>query len=170
MPSTSTTSLREAAEEFLGQRRIAVAGVSRDSSQPANLIYRRLRGTAHEVFAVNPNADEVEGDRCYAAVTDIPVRVDGVVVVTPADAAAAVVDDCATAGVPRVWLHRGIGPGSLSDEALEACHRHGIAVIPGGCPNMFGETSDAGHRGMLRVLQITGKLPRRILKAPACEC
>lgn len=156
------TTLREAAEEFLAQRRIAVAGVSRDPKQPANLIYRRLRDAGHEVFAVNPNADEAEGDPCFKAVTDIPEGVDGVVVVTPGDVSAAVVEDCAAAGVPRVWLHRGLGPGSLSEEAVAACHRHGIAVIPGGCPNMFGETSDPGHRGMLRVLQVTGKLPRRI--------
>ena len=154
--------LREAAEEFLAQKRIAVAGVSRDPKQPANLIYRRLRDTGHDVFAVNPHATEVEGDPCYATVTDIPDAVDAVVVVTPADASAAVVEDCAAAGVPRVWLHRGMGPGSLSEEAVDACHEHGIAVIPGGCPNMFGATSDPGHRGMLRVLQVTGKIPRRL--------
>lgn len=160
------TTLREAAHEFLAQRRIAVAGVSRDTKQPANLIYRRLRDAGHEVFAVNPNADEVEGDRCYKAVSQIPAAVDGVVVVTPAEVSAAVVEDSAVAGVPRVWLHRGLGPGSMSDEAVAACRRHGIAVIPGGCPNMFGNTSDPGHRGMLRVLQVTGKLPRRLDDAP----
>lgn len=42
------TTLREAAEEFLAQHRIAVAGVSRDAKQPANLIYRRLRATGHD--------------------------------------------------------------------------------------------------------------------------
>jgi predicted CoA-binding protein len=160
--------LREAAEEFLAQKRIAVAGVSRDPNQPANLIYRRLRQTGHEVFAVNPNADEVEGDACFAAVTDIPGGVDGVVVVTPAAVAPAVVADCAAAGVPRVWLHRGLGAGSLSDEAVDACREHGLAVIPGGCPNMFGATSDPGHRGMLRMLQVTGKLPRRLEEASYC--
>jgi predicted CoA-binding protein len=156
------TTLREAAEEFLAQKRIAVAGVSRDPKQPANLIYRRLRDAGHEVFAINPNATEVEGDTCYAAVTDIPGAVDGVVVVTAPDVAPAVVADCAAAGVPRVWLHRGMGPGSMSEEAVAACHQHGITVIPGGCPNMFGATSDPGHRAMLRVLQITSKVPRRI--------
>jgi uncharacterized protein len=165
-PTASTTgvvtTLREAAEEFLAQKRIAVAGVSRDPKQPANLIYRRLRDTGHEVFAVNPNAAEVEGDACYAAVTQIPDGVDGVVVVTPADAAPAVVADCAAAGVPRVWLHRGMGPGSSSEEAVAACRHYGIAVIPGGCPNMFGATSDAGHRCMLRVLQVTGKVAHRV--------
>lgn len=156
------TTLREAAEEFLSQRRIAVAGVSRDSKQPANLIYRRLRDAGHEVFAVNPNADEVEGDHCYKHISDIGETVDGVVVVTPAEASATVVEECAAAGVPRVWLHRGLGPGSMSDDAIDAARRHGIAVIPGGCPNMFGRTSDPGHRGMLRVLQVSGKLPRRL--------
>jgi predicted CoA-binding protein len=161
------TTLRSAAEEFLAQQRIAVAGVSRDAKQPANLIYRRLRDTGHDVFAVNPAANEVEGDRCYAAVGEIPGGVDGVVVVTPAEASAGVVEECAAAGVPRVWLHRGIGPGSLTDEAVDACHRHGIAVIPGGCPAMFGATSDPGHRGMLHVLQLTGKVPRQVADGSA---
>ena len=156
------TTLRDAAHEFLAQHRLAVAGVSRDPKQPANLIYRRLRDNGHEVFAVNPHAEEVEGDHCYASLTDIPGGVDGVVVVTPASASAAVVEDCAAAGVQRVWLHRGLGEGSLSEDAVAACRRRGIAVIPGGCPNMFGATSDPGHRGMLRMLQLSGKLPRRL--------
>ena len=156
------TILREAAEEFLSQHRIAVAGVSRDTKQPANLIYRRLRDTGHEVFAVNPNAAEVEGDRCYQSVSAIPDGVDGVVIVTTPKAAADVIADCAAAHVDRVWLHRGIGPGSTSHEAVELCHQHGISVIPGGCPNMFGSTADRAHKCMRVMLQATGKIPRSV--------
>ena len=152
--------LRESAEEFLAQKRIAVAGVSRDEKQPANLIYRRLRDTGHDVFAVNPRADGVEGDACFHSVTEIPGGVDGVVVVTPPQASAAVVADCMTAGVPRVWFHRGMGPGSVADDAIALAEGHGIKVIAGGCPNMFGATSDPGHRAMLCVLQVSGKAPR----------
>ena len=158
----STTTLRQAADEFLAQRRIAVAGVSRDEKQPANLIYRRLRDSGHEVFAVNPNADVVEGDRAYPTLTAIPDGVDGVVVVTPASASPDVVRDAAAAGVPRVWLHRGLGPGSSSDEAVAIAHEHGMSVIPAGCPNMFGATSDAGHRCMRAVLSATHKIPREV--------
>jgi uncharacterized protein len=156
------TTLREAAQDFLSQHRIAVAGVSHDSKQPANLIYRRLRDTGHEVFAVNPNADEVEGERCFSSVTAIPGGVDGVVIVTPANVSIDVASDCATAGIPRVWLHRGIGPGSTSEEAVHFCHEHGISVIPGGCPCMFGATCDPGHKCMRAMLQLIGKLPRRV--------
>ena len=51
------TTLEPKVDDFLAQKRIAVAGVSRDQSQhPAgNLIYRRLRSTGHDVFPVNPH-------------------------------------------------------------------------------------------------------------------
>lgn len=157
------TTLKDAAQEFLAQKRIAVVGVSRDEKQPANLIYRRLRDTGHEVFAVNPNAERVEGDPCYAALAAIPAPTpDGVVVVTTPEVAEDVVADAHAAGIPRVWLHRGMGPGSSSEPAVEFCTEHGIAVIPGGCPNMFGETSDAGHRCMRVMLQLSGKVPRTL--------
>jgi predicted CoA-binding protein len=156
------TTLREAATEFLSQPRLAVAGVSRDTKQPANLIYRRLRQAGHEVFAINPNAESVEGDRAYASVAELPDRPDGVVVVTTAEATERVVEDCISAGVPRVWLHRGIGPGSVSEIAIARCRESGTSVIRGGCPNMFGATSDAGHRCMRAMLSAGGKIPSRL--------
>ena len=156
------STLREAADEFLAQRRIAVAGVSRDTKQPANLIYRRLREHGYDVFAVNPSAETVEGDRCFASVAELPRPVDGVVIVTPPGESRHVVEDCARADVPRVWLHRGLGPGSLTDEAVACAREHGMRVIPGGCPNMFAPTSDPGHRCMCAVLRWTGKIPKEV--------
>jgi predicted CoA-binding protein len=158
--------LAEAADEFLRQPRIAVAGVSRDTKQPANLIFRRLRDTGHQVFAINPNAEEVEGVRAYGSAGEINGGLDGVVIVTPPGETAAVAADCAKAGVPRVWIHRGLGPGSSSAEAVEICRRHGIAVIPGGCPNMFGATADPGHRCIRVMLSVTRRIPRSVEFAP----
>jgi hypothetical protein len=159
------STLREAAEEFLAQRRIAVAGVSRDTGQAANLVYRRLRGAGYEVFAVNPNADVVEGAHSYDSVGSIPGGVDGVVVVTTPQDAVSVVGDCVRAGVPRVWLHRGIGPGSLSEDAVASCREHGVSVIAGACPNMFGATADFGHRCMRAMLSLGGRIPRTVADA-----
>jgi len=156
------TSLRAAAEEFLAQRRIAVAGVSRDEKQPANLIYRRLRAAGYEVYAINPNAETAEGDVCFGAVQDVPVELDGIVIVTTPEVAEHVVTEAHQAGVPRVWLHRGLGTGSSSANAVAFCKEHGMTVIPGGCPNMFGATADTGHRCMRVVLQLSGKVPRKI--------
>jgi predicted CoA-binding protein len=154
--------LRAAADEFLAQKRIAVAGVSRDTRQPANLIFRRLRDAGYDVFAVNPNAIDVEGVHSFNTVRSIPDGVDGVVIVTTPEVALDIVADCVKAGVPRVWLHRGMGPGSSSARAVSLCREHNIAVIPGGCPNMFGATSDPRHRAMRRLLTLTGKIPREM--------
>jgi predicted CoA-binding protein len=152
--------LDRAAAEFLALKRVAVVGVSRSSDQAANLIYRTLRSGQRQVFAVNPNAETVEGDRCYPDVASIPGGVDGAVVVTTPEVACAVIDDCARAGVRRVWLHRGFGPGSVSQEAIDRCRRHGMLAIPGACPMMYCAPVDAGHKCMRFVLRLSGKLPQ----------
>lgn len=151
--------MRAAAGEFLGQRRIAVAGVSREEGQAANAIYRRLREAGFTVYAVNPRAEEVEGDRCYPSVAELPEPVEGVLIVTHPDVAPAVARDCARAGVRRVWLHRSFGAGSVSNEAVEICRNAGIAVLDGGCPLMFLEPVDVGHKCIRWILGLTGKLP-----------
>ena len=151
--------LKEAAAEFLAQRRIAVAGVSRDPKQPANANYKKLRATGHEVFAVNPKATSVEGDRCYASLRAIPGGVDAVLVFTHPDASAAVVRECAELHIPRVWLHRGPGAGSVSEEAVALAKGEGIALIDGACPLMFIEGADPFHRCFGWFMGVTGKLP-----------
>lgn len=152
-------SIREAAREFLDQRLIAVAGVSRDEKQTANAIYRRLRDAGYTLVPVNPSAEEVEGDRCYPSVMALPETPDGVLIVTHPDAAPAVARDCAEAGVRRVWMHRSFGAGSVSDEATAICRDAGISVLDGGCPLMFLEPVDVGHRCIRWILGKTGKLP-----------
>ncbi len=75
----------EATQDFLAQRRIAVAGVSRQKggAHSGNGIYQRLKDRGYEVFAVNPNTDTIEdGEPCYRSLDAIPGGVDGVVIST----------------------------------------------------------------------------------------
>ena len=138
--------LQDAARDFLAQRRIAVAGVSRKGDAAANGIYRKLRGAGYAVFAVTPNAGQVEGDPCFPSLGAIPGGVDAVVVATHPDQSPAVVREAAALGVRRVWLHRGIGAGSVSDEAVALGRALGLEMIPGSCPMMFLEPVDVAHR------------------------
>jgi predicted CoA-binding protein len=152
--------LTEAVQDFLAQKRVAVVGVSRSSGEAANLVYRKLRGAGYQVFAVNPNAKEVEGDTCYPDLRSIPGGVGGVVIATPPQVTDQVVRECAEIGISRVWMHRSFGAGSVSHTAAEFCRQHNIAVIPGGCPMMFCKPVDVGHRCMRWMLKFTGGLPR----------
>jgi len=156
------TSLRAAVTDFLAQQRIAVAGVSRNSGQPANLIYRRLRDAGYEVYAVNPAAREVEGDPCYPDLAALPVRPDGVVAATPPAATEALAVACADLGIPRLWMHRGMGPGSFSEAAVEMCRQRGVNAIPGACPMMYLEPVDPVHRCFRGWKALTGALPEPV--------
>lgn len=151
------SAFKSMAQEFLAQKRIAVAGVSRTEQDAANLIYRKLRDESYQVFPVNPNADTVEGDRCYASLKAIPGGVDGAVIVTRPEVSEQLVRDCAEAGIRRVWMHNNtFAPSSVSDAATEFCRENGITVIAGGCPLMF---FDFGHKCMRWILGLMGRLP-----------
>jgi predicted CoA-binding protein len=156
-------SIKDATSDFLAHERIAVTGVSREpKSHAANLVYTRLRDRGYDVFAVNPNADEVEGDPAYDDLSSIPGGVEAVVVGTRPEAAEETVRECADLGIVHVWMHRGPGAGSVSSAAAEYGRRHGITVIEGGCPCMFGRTADAGHKAMRFVFTLTGNVPREV--------
>lgn len=153
----------EAAADFLTNRRVAVTGVSRTPGEhAANAVYRRLRDRGYEVFAVNPNAAEVEGEPAYPDLASIPGGVEAVVIGTAPERARATVEECVELGIGHVWFHRGPGAGSVDPEAAQLGRERGLAVIEGGCPCMFGPTSDVGHRIMRPLLQLTGNVPRRV--------
>ena len=152
--------LPESVAAFLDGERLAVAGVSRDGKQPANAIYRRLVESGFQVYPVNPSSSEVEGVAAYPDVLSLPEPVDGVMIVTHPDVSAQVVRDCAEADIGRVWFHRSIGRGSVSDEAVDECGRLGIECIVGGCPMMFCEPVDFGHKCMRWWFQRKGRVPR----------
>jgi uncharacterized protein len=155
--------ISEAASEFLAKKRIAVTGVSRNAKgHGSNLVYQRLRERGYEVFAVNPNTDHVEGDRSYHDLGSIPGGVDAVVIGTRPETADATMRECIDLGIRHVWMHRGVGPGSVSEAATEYGRQHGITVIDGGCPCMFDPTADGGHKAMRFLFTLTGKVPRQV--------
>jgi uncharacterized protein len=154
-------SIEEAASEFLANRRVAVTGVSRTpKTHGSNNVYRRLRERGYDVFAVNPNALEVEGDRSYPDLKSIPGGVEAVVIGTRPQIAEDTMRECAELGIRHVWMHRGPGAGSVSEAATTYGRQRGITVIDGGCPLMFAPTSDLGHR-LMRVLY-AAKVPKKV--------
>jgi uncharacterized protein len=141
--------MKEAATEFLSHKRVAVTGVSRTpGGHGSNAVYKRLRDRGYEVFAVNPNANEVEGDPAYRDLRAIPGGVEAVVIGTRPEFADQTMHECAELGITRVWMHRGPGAGSVSKTATAYGREHGITVIDGGCPCMFAPAADFGHKAM----------------------
>jgi len=153
--------IQQAAAAFLANKRVAVTGVSRTpKTHGSNNVYRRLRARGYQVFAVNPNTGQVEGDRTYQDLKSIPGGVDAVVIGTRPQIAEDTMRECAELGIKHVWMHRGPGAGSVSDAATGYGRAHGITVIDGGCPLMFGPTADLGHKIMRLVY--AGHVPKEV--------
>ena len=156
-----TTISNDAAATFLAKRRW-VTGVRQRDGHGGNVVYWRLRDRGYEVFAVNPNADEIEGDPCYHDLRSIPGGVEAVVIATRPEIAEDTMRECAELGIGHVWMHRGPGSGSVSEAAADYGRKHGIAVIGGGCPCMFGATADLGHKLMRLVFTLNGNVPKSV--------
>jgi len=150
----------DAVARFLGGKRLAVAGVSRQPNQAANAIFKKLAAGGYTVYPVNPHATQLEGVTSYPDITSLPEPVDGVVVATHPDVAPEIARQAADCGVPSLWFHRSFGQGSVSDAAVRLCGERGLECIVGGCPLMFLEPVDVGHRCIRWWLQRRGRVPR----------
>jgi hypothetical protein len=138
--------VRNAIDEFLSCRRIALVGLSSQPADFSRAVFHELVARGFDVVPVNPKLTEVEGRPAYARVQDIPEPVDAALLMTAPEVSESVVHDCAEAGIHHVWLHRGAGRGAVSDAALDAGKAHGMSVVPGECPLMFLEHPAWVHR------------------------
>lgn len=145
-------------QDFLAQKSIAVVGVSDRRETGCNLGYRKFKEAGYTVYAVNPRLTEFEGAPCYPDLQAIPHKPDAVFILANPKVTDQIVQQCVDLGVKHVWMHcmMGTKPGlaaamtSVSPEAVRLCREHGIAVIPGSCPNQYLRP-DFGHR-MMRVI------------------
>ncbi len=115
---------------FLDKRNVfAVVGASRDPQKYGHQVYKDLKNAGYKVYPVNPNAQEVLGDKCYPSLEELPERPDVVVVVVPPRATEQIVKACKELGVRKVWMQ----PGSESEEAVRYCEENGLEVIYNTC-------------------------------------
>jgi predicted CoA-binding protein len=145
--------------EFLAQPRMAVVGVSHQPKDFSRMLFRELQGRGYDVIPVNPAANEIEGVQCFTRVQEIQPAVENALLMTSPAVTNVVVQDCAAAGVKRVWMYGPGSKGAVSPEAVAYCEAHGIAVIPGECPFMFLPHGTWYHRVHGWVQKIRGKYP-----------
>lgn len=152
-------------QDFLAQKKIAVVGVSDKRDTGCNAAYRRFKAAGYTVSAVNPRLTTFEGDPCYPDLKSIPETPDAVFILTNPKISEQIVQQCVDLGIRHVWMHcmMGVKPGlaasttSVSPTAVQMCYDHGIAVIPGTCPNQYLKP-DFGHSMMRTMFGMFGYL------------
>ena len=145
---------------FLEQKRFAMVGVSRNPREISRLLLKEFKQRGYKVVLVNPSANEIEGELCYARMQDITPPVEAALVLTSPAWTEQVVRECAEAGVKRVWLYGTSNPNKVSEAALQFCREQGIDVIPGECPFMFLAGSGFVHGAHGVINKFFGAYPK----------
>jgi uncharacterized protein len=156
----------ETIEDFLAQKRIALIGVSRKPGSFSVPVFQELTRRGYDVVPVNPNIPEFQGRPCVARAQDIQPPAQAALLMTSPEVTDTVVRDCAEAGIPRIWMHRGAGQGAVSPQAVEFCRERGIRVVPGQCPFMFLPESGGIHRLHGFIRKLTGRYPKHAHALP----
>jgi hypothetical protein len=133
--------------EFLAQKRIAVAGVSRKKSKFGNALYNELKKRGYDVYAVNPNLEEYDNKKCYDSISSLPDDVTALVINTKTDISKELLAQAKEKGIKYIWLQQG----SANKELLASLPNGDTNVICKQCLLMFvNPTGIHGFHGWLK--------------------
>jgi uncharacterized protein len=127
-------SRNENIEAMLAAKTFAVVGASTNPEKYGHIAYKMLKSYGKTVYPVNPRRGEIDGDRFYPSVTDLPERPEVVVAVVPPAITEKLVGELAGLGIKNLWIQ----PGAESAAAIEAAERAGIAAVHSGPCIMVG--------------------------------
>jgi predicted CoA-binding protein len=146
-------------DKFLSNHRIALVGVSRNPQDFSRAVFRELTARGYDVVPVNPLTENVEDQPCFPRVQAVDPPVEAALLMTSPSETERVVRDCAEANIREVWMHKGGGQGSVSQQAVAFCHEHDIQVVEGCCPFMFLPNTQWFHRAHGFMLKLMGSFP-----------
>lgn len=108
---------------------IAVVGLSNNPMRAAYGVSAYMQSQGYRIIPVNPEADEVLGEKAYPSVTAIPEQVDVVDIFRRSEFTGPVVDEAIQKGVKAVWMQETV----VNDEAAQKARGKGIFVVMDRC-------------------------------------
>ncbi len=112
-------------KEILSKKVFAVVGSFRNEQKVAYKIFLDLKSRGYEVYPVNPKISQVNGERCYPSVLDLPKKPDVVNIVTPPEVTLEILKQCKQLGIEYVWLQ----PGTENQQVLDFCKQNDIKCV-----------------------------------------
>ncbi|WMM26987.1 CoA-binding protein [Tissierella sp. MB52-C2] len=114
---------------MLKKKTWAVAGVTEKQDKFGYKIWKILKENNYETYGVNPNYDEIEGDKIYHSVKDIPKKVEVLDMVVPPKIAIPTLEEAKEVGIEYIWFQ----PGTYNDEVIEKAKELGFKILYNDC-------------------------------------
>jgi predicted CoA-binding protein len=131
----------QAIKDFIQCKHIAVVGVSRSGKKFGNKAYEELKRRGYQVFAVNPAAQQIGGDTCYASLADLQGLVDGVVICIPPAQVPPILQEASDCDIKHVWLQ----VGASSPELVAQAKKLGLNTVADKCIMMYATPVTSFH-------------------------
>ena len=112
-------------QQALDQKVWAVIGATHKTEKFGYKIYKCLKDHGYEVYPVNPNIAEIDGDTCYSSLSCTSRCACCGRFVVPEAVGLAALDECKELGIPVVWLQ----PGADKPSVVEKAHALDLHVI-----------------------------------------
>lgn len=145
-------------QKFLDPKKIAIAGVSRNPKKFGGAVFKELKEKGYELYPVNPNAEEIQGVKCYSDVSNLPENVKHLFIVTPRQETAAIANAAVKKGMEMVWIQQK----SDTPEAVKTIEDAGIPLIYKRCILMFADPVKGPHGFHRFFVKLFGSYPKMI--------
>lgn len=147
---------RKAIESFLSSKKIAIAGVSRNSKKFGYTVFKELSLRGFDVYPINPNTSSLGGTPCFQNVSTLPPDVKNLLILTPKNQTAGLVLEAVTHGISDIWIQQM----SETPEAIKVAEENNVNLTSKQCILMWIEPVKSIHRFHRNVKKLFGMLPK----------
>lgn len=147
---------RQQIEDFFNGKQIAIAGVSRNPKKFGYTVFKELTDKGYDVLPINPNAEEIDGVKCYNNIAGLPDQVESILIITPKEQTDNLLREGIIKGIKNIWVQQM----SNTQETLKIAEEYQKEIIFGKCIFMFSEPVGSIHKFHRTLVRIFGGLPK----------
>jgi uncharacterized protein len=141
--------------EFIDSQPIAVVGVSRNPKKFGYAVFKELKEKGMKIIPVNPEADQILGEKSYPNVSVLPSDVKGILIVTNKNRTAAIIKEAKEKGIKNIWIQQNAD----TREALDELNGSEINFVTGECILMHYKPHSL-HKFHGTLKKIFGRFPK----------
>lgn len=141
--------------EFLESQPIAMIGVSRNPKKFGYAAFKELKDKGMNILPVNPEADEIMGQKAFHNISLLPPEVQGIIILTKKERTAAVIREAKEKGIKKIWIQQYAD----SKEAINELRDSDISYITGECILMHYKPGSI-HKFHKNLKKFFGRFPK----------